>query len=141
MVTNIKNKLLPILCLYFSFILSNSMINSTYNQSIFDNSELNINKINHNFNFSMGTQSDSFGSSSYYSIGDRVTYNFSEKFMFIGDFDLIFSSASYNQIDNNFNQPKLNFDLGFKYNFNENTNFQFRIIKNSLNPSYNSITF
>ena len=145
MVTNIKNKLLPILCLYFSFILSNSMINSTYNQSIFDNSELNselnINKINHNFIFSMGTQSSDLGTSSYYSIGDRVTYNFSEKFMFIGDFDLIFSSASYNQIDNNFNQPKLNFDLGFKYNFNDNTNFQFRIIKNSLNPSYNSITF
>ena len=102
---------------------------------------LTINKLDHNFSFSMGTEANIYGSSSFYKIGDRVTYNFSENFMFIGDFDLIFSSSNYNQIDNAFIQPKLNFDLGFKYNFNENTNFQLRIIKNSLNPNCNTVAF
>ena len=126
--------------LYISFFLV-SLILPSVDISNTTNKLLSINKLDHNFNFSMGTQADISGSSSFYKIGDRVTYNFSENFTFIGNFDLIFSSSNYNQIDNAFNQPKLNFDLGFKYNFNENTNFQLRIIKNSLNPNCNTIAF
>ena len=40
-----------------------------------------------------------------------------------------------------FEKPKLNFDLGFKYNLNENTNFQIRIVKNYLNPNCNTVAF
>ena len=120
---------------WVSLILPSVNISNTTSQL------LTINKLDHNFSFSMGTEADIYGSSSFYKIGDRVTYNFSENFMFIGDFDLIFSSSNYNQINNAFNQPKLNFDLGFKYNFNENTNFQLRIIKNSLNPNCNTVAF
>tara|TARA_B100000945_G_C19828072_1_gene343632 strand:- start:128 stop:397 length:270 start_codon:yes stop_codon:yes gene_type:complete len=89
----------------------------------------------------MGTQSSGLGTSSYYSIGDRITYNFSEKLMFVGDFNLITSSIGFNQIENSFNNPMLNFDIGLNYKLNENSNFQLRIVKNSLNPNYNSITF
>jgi len=120
---------------WVSLILPSVDISNTTSQL------LTINKLDHNFSFSMGTEANIYGSSSFYKIGDRVTYNFSENFMFIGDFDLIFSSSNYNQIDNAFIQPKLNFDLGFKYNFNENTNFQLRIIKNSLNPNCNTVAF
>jgi len=116
-------------------ILPSVDISNTTNQL------LTINKLDHNFSFSMGTQAGNSGSSSFYKIGDRVTYNFSENLMFTGDFDLIFSSSNYNHIDNAFNQPKLNFDIGFKYNFNENTNFQLRIVKNSLNPNCNTLAF
>ena len=102
---------------------------------------LNINRLDHNFSFSMGTGAGISGPSSFYSIGDRVTYNFSDKLLFVGDFDLIFSSSNFNQFGNSFDKPKLNFDLGFKYNINENTNFQLRIIKNSANPNYNTLAF
>ena len=141
MVTNIKSRTFIIIGIFFALIFSNTIDNSGYNQTRLSNDLLNLNKIDHNFNFSMGMHSNSFGSSSYYSIGDEITYNLSDKLIFKGDFNLITSSLSFNQFDNTFTQPKLNFDLGFKYHFNENTNFQLRIIKNSLNPNCNTVAF
>ena len=137
----IKNGFFVYLTFAIGVIFSNSLDITPYNQSIFSNDLLNINKLNHNFNFSMGTQSNNFGTSSYYSIGDRVTYNLSEKLMFVGDFNLITSSRGFNQLENSFNNPILNFDIGLNYNLNENSNFQLRIIKNSLNPNCNSVAF
>ena len=137
----IKNSLFIYLACLIGLVFSNSLNITDYNQSHFSNDLLNLNKLNHNFNFSMGTQSSSLGTSSYYSIGDRVTYNFSEKLMFIGDFNLITSSIDFNQIENSFNNPMLNFDIGLNYKLNENTNFQLRIVKNSLNPNCNSVAY
>tara|TARA_B000000475_G_C15602714_1_gene285493 strand:+ start:70 stop:489 length:420 start_codon:yes stop_codon:yes gene_type:complete len=130
--------------LFMSLFLVNLILPNTYPKTDISSSVnelLNINKLEHNFNFSIGAQSDIFGSSSFYSIGDRLTYKFSDKLLFIGDFDLIFSSANFNEFGNSFEKPKLNFDLGFKYNLNENTNFQIRIVKNYLNPNCNTVAF
>ena len=91
------------------------------------------NKLNHNFSISMGVQTNNFGSSSYYSIGDRVTYNFSEKLSFIGDFNIITSSLNLNQFDQINPNPELNYNLGLRYKLNKNSNIDFRIIKNSSN--------
>ena len=137
----IKNSLFIYLTCILGSVFSNSLNITDYNQSNFSNGLLNLNKINHNFNFSMGTQSSGLGTSSYYSIGDRITYNFSEQLMFIGDFNLITSSIGFNQIENSINNPMLNFDIGLNYKLNETTNFQFRIVKNSLNPNCNSVAY
>tara|TARA_Y100001970_G_scaffold220187_1_gene270362 strand:+ start:544 stop:969 length:426 start_codon:yes stop_codon:yes gene_type:complete len=137
----IKNSLFIYLACLIGLVFSNSLNITDYNQSHFSNDLLNLNKLNHNFNFSMGTQSSSLGTSSYYSIGDKVTYNFSEKLMFIGDFNLVTSSIGFNQVENSFNNPMLNFDIGLNYKLNETTNFQLRIVKNSLNPNCNSVAY
>ena len=137
----IKNSLFIYLACIVGLVFSNSLTITDYNQSNFSNDLLNLNKLNHNFNFSMGTQSSGLGTSSYYSIGDRITYNFSEKLMFIGDFNLITSSIGFNQIENSFNNPMLNFDIGLNYKLNENSNFQIRIVKNSLNPNCNTVAY
>ena len=138
MVIKIKNSFWINLFIILGFVFSNSLDNSGNNQFNFSNELLNLEKLSHNFNFSVGTQSNDFGLSSYYSIGDRITYNFSEKFMFVGDFNLITSSIGFNQFDNIFNQPSLNYDLVLRYNFNENSNIELRIIKNSLNNILNN---
>jgi len=135
----IKNSLWINLFIILGFVFSNSLDNIGNNQFNFSNELLNLNKLNHNFNFSMGTQSNNFGSSSYYSIGDKITYNFSEKLIFVGDFNLITSSIGFNQFDDTLIQPSLNYDLGLRYNLNENSNIELRIIKNSLNPSNNPL--
>jgi len=134
----IKNSLLINLFMILGFVFSNSFNNVGNNQFNFSNDLLNLNKLDHNFNFSLGTQSNNFGSSSYYSIGDKITYNFSEKLMFLGDFNLTTSLIGANQFDNTFNQPSFNYDLSLRYNFNENSNIQLRIIKNSLNKALNN---
>ena len=99
------------------------------------------NKINHNFNFSVITQFNNSGSSTLYSIGDHISYNLTDKITFEGNFNLVTSSYGFNQFQNSFNNPQLNFDLGLNYNINDNSSFQLRLIKNSLNPNYNTIAF
>ena len=92
---------------------------------------LNFDKLNHNFSIGMGMQSNNLGSMSYYSIGNNLSYDISEKFTFSGNFNLITSSIGSSQFYNSINQPKINYDLGLKYKINDNSQFQIRIIKNS----------
>ena len=92
---------------------------------------LNFDKLNHNFSIGMGMQSNSLGSTSYYSIGNNLSYDISEKLTFSGNFNLITSSIGSSQFYNSINQPKLNYDLGLQYKINDNSQFQIRIIKNS----------
>ena len=92
---------------------------------------LNLNKLNHNFSIGMGMQSNSLGNMSYYSIGNNLSYDISEKLTFSGNFNLITSSIGSSQFYNSMNQPELNYDLGLRYNINDNSQFEVRIIRSS----------
>ena len=102
---------------------------------------LQMNKIDHNFNFSVTSHFDGLGSTTLYTIGDQISYNFSDKLSFVGNINLISSSSGLNQMQNSFNKPQVNFNLGLNYNFNENTEFQLSIVKNSLDQNCNSIAY
>tara|TARA_B100000676_G_scaffold3223_1_gene2949 strand:- start:102 stop:527 length:426 start_codon:yes stop_codon:yes gene_type:complete len=141
MVTNRKSALL----LLYSILLGSIFAHSFNLPSISHNSSasdlLQMNKINHNFNFSVTSHFNGLGSTTLYSIGDQISYNFSDKLSFIGNVNLITSSSGLNQIQNSFNKPQVNFNLGLNYNFNEHTRFQLSIVKNSLDPNCNSIAY
>lgn len=133
MAINTKRKILLYFLLITGALFSNSINDLSSDRFNSSSNLLSINKLNHNFSISMGVQTNNFGSSSYYSIGDRVTYNFSEKLSFIGDFNIITSSLNLNQFDQINSNPELNYNLGLRYKLNENSNIDFRIIKNSSN--------
>tara|TARA_B100000029_G_C17338525_1_gene874428 strand:+ start:414 stop:851 length:438 start_codon:yes stop_codon:yes gene_type:complete len=133
MAINTKSKILLYFLLITGILFSNSINDLSSGRFNSSSNLLSINKLNHNFSISMGVQTNNFGSSSYYSIGDRVTYNFSEKLSFIGDFNIITSSLNLNQFDQINPNPELNYNLGLRYKLNKNSNIDFRIIKNSSN--------
>ena len=141
MVTNRKNALLLscsiLLCSIFAHSFNLPYI--SYNLSASD--LLEMNKINHNFNFSVTSHFDGLGSTTLYSIGDQISYNFSDKLSFVGNVNLITSSSGLSQMYNSFNKPQVNFNLGLNYNLNEHTRFQLSIVKNSLDPNCNSIAY
>ena len=100
--------------------------------SNFSTDLFNFNKLEHNFSISMGMQSNNLGSMSYYSIGDQMSYNISNKLTFTGGFNIVTSSLGFNQFEHGTNDiPKLNYNFGLKYNINDNANFEIKIIKNS----------
>ncbi len=136
-----KEKIILSFAIFFCFIYAHSieLPSMSYNSASSD--LLLSNKINHNFNFSVITQFNNFGSTTLYSIGDHISYNLTDKITFEGNFNLITSSFGFNQFQNSFNNPQLNFDLGLNYNINDNSSFQLRLIKNSLNPNCNTIAF
>ena len=133
MAINTKSKILLYFLLITGILFSNSINDLSSGRFNSSSNLLSINKLKHNFSISMGVQTNNFGSSSYYSIGDRVTYNFSEKLSFIGDFNIITSSLNLNQFDQINPNPELNYNLGLRYKLNKNSNIDFRIIKNSSN--------
>ena len=141
MVTKRKSALL----ISYSILLCSIFAHSFNLSSISHNSSasdlLQINKIDHNFNFSVTSHFNGLGSATLYSIGDRISYNFSDKLSFVGNVNLITSSSGLSQMQNSFDKPQVNFNLGLNYNFNENTRFQLSIIKNSLDPNCNSIAY
>ena len=133
------------LLLSYSILLCSIFAHSFNLPSISHNSSasdlLQMNKIDHNFNFSVTSHFNGLGSNTLYSIGDQISYNFSDKLSFVGNVNLITSSSGLSQMQNSFNKPQVNFNLGLNYNFNENTRFQLSIIKNSLDPNCNSIAY
>ena len=141
MVTKRKSALL----ISYSILLCSIFAHSFNMPSISHNSSasdlLQINKIDHNFNFSVTSHFNGLGSTTLYSIGDRISYNFSDKLSFIGNVNLVTSSSGLSQIQNSFDKPQVNFNLGLNYNFNEHTKFQLSIVKNSLDPNCNSIAY
>tara|TARA_B100000700_G_scaffold243200_1_gene271010 strand:+ start:276 stop:698 length:423 start_codon:yes stop_codon:yes gene_type:complete len=109
------------------------------NSSNISNDLFNLNKLEHNFSVTMGMQSNNTGSMSYYSIGDQMSYNISDKLTFTGGFNLITSSLGFNQFEYGASDvPKLDYNLGLKYNISDNANFEIRIIKNSSQFSNNN---
>ena len=141
MVTKRKSALL----ISYSILLCSIFAHSFNLPSISHNSSasdlLQMNKIDHNFNFSITSHFNGLGSTTLYSIGDRISYNFSDKLSFIGNVNLVTSSSGLSQIQNSFDKPQVNFNLGLNYNFNEHTKFQLSIVKNSLDPNCNSIAY
>ena len=131
MIKNIKNLVLYNLILCISFVYTFTLNDLEVSTSSSSENFLNLNKFNHNFSIGMGMQSNNFGSISYYSIGNNISYDISEQLSFSGNFNLITSSIGANQFYNSMNQPELNYDLGLKYNINDNSKFEIRIIKNS----------
>ena len=141
MVTKRKSALLISYSILFCSVLAHSfnLPSISHNSSASD--LLQMNKINHNFNFSVTSHFNGLGSTTLYSVGDRISYNFSDKLSFVGNVNLITSSSGLNQMQNSFNKPQVNFNLGLNYNFNEHTSFQLSIVKNSLDPNCNSIAY
>ena len=141
MVTNRKNALL----LSCSILLCSIFAHSFNLPSISHNSSasylLQISQIDHNFNLSVTSHFNGLGSTTLYSIGDQISYNFSDKLSFVGNVNLITSSSGLSQMYNSFNKPQVNFNLGLNYNLNEHTRFQLSIVKNSLDPNCNSIAY
>ena len=141
MLTNRKS----ILFLSYSILLCSIFAHSINLPSITHNSSasdlLQMNKINHNFNFSVTSHFDGLSSRTLYSLGDQISYSFSDKLSFVGNVNLITSSSSLNQMQNSFDKPRINFNLGLNYNFNEHTRLQLSIVKNSLDPNCNSIAY
>ena len=141
MVTKRKSALL----ISYSILLCSILAHSFNMPSISHNSSasdlLQINKIDHNFNFSVTSHFNGFGSTTLYSIGDQISYNFSDKLSLVGNVNLITSSSGLNQMQSSFDKPQVNFNLGLNYNFNEHTRFQLSIVKNSLDPNCNSIAY
>ncbi len=141
MLTNRKNALF----LSYSILLCSIFSHSINLPSISHNSSasdlLQMNKINHNFNFSVTSHFNGLGSTTLYSVGDQISYNFSDKLSFVGNVNLITYSSGLNQMQNSFNKPQVNFNLGLNYNFNEHTRFQLSIVKNSLDQNCNSIAY
>lgn len=141
MLINRKSALL----LSYSMLLCSVFAHSINLPSISHNSSasdlLQINKIDHKFNFSVTSHFDGLGSRTLYSIGDQISYSFSDKLSFVGNVNLITSSSGLSQMQNSFDKPQVNFNLGLNYNFNEHTRFQLSIVKNSLDPNCNSIAY
>lgn len=141
MVTKRKSTLL----ISYSILLCSIFAHSFNLPSISHNSSasdlLQMNKIDHNFNFSVTSHFNGLGSTTLYSIGDRISYNFSDKLSFVGKINLVTSSSGLSQIQNSFDKPQVNFNFGLNYNFNEHTRFQLSIVKNSLDPNCNSIAY
>ena len=141
MVMTRKINLLIVIVILFCSICANSVSLPSISHSNAASDLLQINKINHQFNFSVSTQFNGVGSSTLYSIGDQISYNFSDKLNFFGKINLVTTSLGQNQFQNSFDKPHVNFDLGLNYNFNENSSFQLRLIKNSLPSNYNIINY
>ena len=141
MLRRTKEKIILLIAIFFCFIYAHSieLPSMSYNSASSD--LLLSNKINHKFNFSVITQFNNSGSSTLYSIGDYISFNLTDKITFEGNFNIVTSSYGFNQFQNSFNNPLLNFDLGLNYNINDNTSFQLRLIKNSLHSNCNTIAF
>ena len=85
MLTNRKNALF----LSYSILLCSIFAHSINLPSISHNSSasdlLQMNKINHNFNFSVTSHFDGLSSRTLYSLGDQISYSFSDKLSFVGN--------------------------------------------------------
>ncbi len=139
MIRGKKEKIMLSIAIFFCSIFAHSIELPSISYNSASSDLLLSNKINHNFNFSVITQFNNSGSSTLYSIGDHISYNLTDKITFEGNFNLVTSSYGFNQFQNSFDKPHVNFDLGLNYNFNENSSFQLRLIKNSLPSNYNII--
>ena len=136
-----KNSLIYLLAMFLGLTFGSSINLPSISHSQAASNLFSLTQINHNFNFSISTQSNSLGSSTIYSIGDKISYKFSEELSFVGNFNLVTSTSSFNQFENSFTNPELNFDIGLQYNLNDKSNFQLRLIKNTLNPNCNTVAF
>ena len=132
MISKLKYQILIISIMISGHLQAFTLDQLNSNSSSLSTDLFNLNKLEHNFSVTMGMQSNNAGSMSYYSIGDQMSYNISDKLTFTGGFNLITSSLGFNQFEYGVSDtPKLDYNLGLKYNISDNANFEIRIIKNS----------